>query len=210
MGAYTAIHCHELFKDQQFSRFDGKSVSAPTVPAISYPTQSRKRPLPQSGPPPLRQRVSLVSAAPRANQGRPAPIVARIPHLGGNNPVLRAGPPPAGGALRLGLCVKDRRSPLSPRMHDSELSSSPCPAPRARSIRRSGQGRVASVAVAYERYASGTHDRADSRTQLVPLVAPPRRLMRYFRSFSLFFFQLAVMNLIGCLLRRMYHPKMAT
>ena len=182
MGAYTATHCQELFVVQQFSRFDGKSVSAPTVPALLYPPQSRKHPFPQSGPPPFRQRTSLVSAARRAQPGRPAPIVARIPHLGGNNPVPHAGP----------------------RMHDSKLSSSPCPAPRARSIRRSGQGRVASVSVAYERYASGAHDRADSRSQLVRLAASPRRLMRYFGSFSLFFFQLAVMNWIGCLLRRMY------
>jgi hypothetical protein len=148
MGAYTAIHCQELFVVQQFRRFDGKAVPAPTVPAISYPPQSRKRPLPQSGPPPFRQHTSLViSAAPRAQPGRPAPIVARIPYIGGNNPVPRVGPPPAGGTHQYicvsdGLRVKDRRSPLSPWMHDSELSSSPCPASRARSIRRSGQGRV--------------------------------------------------------------------
>ena len=106
MGAYTAIHCQDLFVVQQFNRFDGKSMSAPTVPAISYPPQSRKRPLPQSGPPPLRQRTSLVSAAPRANPGRPAPIVARVPYLGGNNPAPRAGPPLAGGAPQY-ICVSD-------------------------------------------------------------------------------------------------------
>jgi hypothetical protein len=106
IGAYTAIHCQDLFVVQQFNRFDGKSMSAPTVPAISYPPQSRKRPLPQSGPPPLRQRTSLVSAAPRANPGRPAPIVARVPYLGGNNPAPRAGPPLAGGAPQY-ICVSD-------------------------------------------------------------------------------------------------------
>ena len=91
---------------QQFCRFYGKAMSAPTVPAISYPPQSRKRSLPQSGPPPFRQRTSLVSAAPRANSGCPARIVARIPYLGGNNPVPRAGPPPASGALQY-ICVSD-------------------------------------------------------------------------------------------------------
>ena len=103
MDLYTAIHYQELFVVQQFCRFDGKTVSAPTVPAISYPPQSRKRPLPQSGPPPFRQRVSLVSAVPRANPDRPAPIVARIPHLGGNNPVPRAGPPPLVGPFSISV-----------------------------------------------------------------------------------------------------------
>ena len=169
MAAYTAVHCQELFVVQQFGRFDGKAMSAPTGPAITYPPQSRKRPLPQSGPPPVRQRTSLVGAAPRANPGRPAPIVARIPYLGGNNPAPRAGPPPRWRGpsvyLRLGFRVKDRWSPLSPRMYDSELSSSSCPASRARSICRSGKGRVTSISVAYERYASGAYDRADSRSQ---------------------------------------------
>ena len=69
--------------------------------------RTRKRSLPQSGPPPFRQRTSLVSAAPRANPGRPAPpIVARVPYLGGNNPAPRAGPPLAGGAPQY-ICVSD-------------------------------------------------------------------------------------------------------
>ena len=67
------------------------------------PPKSRKRPLPQSGPPPFRQRTSLVSAVPRAQPGRPAPIVARIPHLGGNNLVPRAGQSPPVGPLSISV-----------------------------------------------------------------------------------------------------------
>ena len=204
MGAYTAIHCQELFVVQQFSRFDGKSMSAPTVPAISYPPQSRKRPLPQSGPPLSAgyftgQCSSESQPCPPCPNSRTDPISRWLQSGTARGPIPRWWGPSV--SLCLGLRFKDRRSPLSPRMHDFELSSSPCAASRARLIRRSGQGRVTSVA--YERYASGTHDRVDSRTQLVRLVASPRRLMRYFGSFSLFFFQLAEMNWIGCLLKRM-------
>ncbi len=116
MCAYTAIHCQELFVVQQFSRSDGKSVSAPTVPTISYPPQFCKRPLPQSGPPPFRQRTSLISAVPRAQPGRPAPIVARLPHLGGNNPVPHADPPPPVGPLSISmsrtLCQRSTESAI--------------------------------------------------------------------------------------------------
>ena len=56
-------------------------------------------------------------------------------------------------------------------------------------------GQFAAVDKAELLYASGTHDRADSRSQLVRLVASSRCLMRYFGSFSLFFFQLAVNEL---------------
>ena len=171
--------------------FHSKSVSAPTtVPAISYPPQSRKRPLPQSGGlSPFRQRCSSESPP-----GPPCPTCHTNSPSRRQQSVAAHGPTPRRWGptvhLCLGLCVKDRYS-LSPRVHYSALSSSPCPASRARSIRRSGQGRVASVSVAYERYASGAYyDRADSGLQLVRLLAspPPAALCatsEVFPSFSL-------------------------
>ena len=178
---------------QQFSRFDGKSMSAPTVPAISYPPQSRKRPLPQSGPPLSAgyftgQCSSESQPCPPCPNSRTDPISRWLQSGTARGPIPRWWGPSV--SLCLGLRFKDRRSPLSPRMHDSELSSSPCPASCTRSIRCSGQGRVTPVSVAHERYASGAHDRADSRSQLVRTVASPRRLMHYFGSFPSFSFSL--------------------
>ena len=200
MGAYTAINCQELFVVQHFNLFDGKSVSAPIVPSAVSQVPSAS---------PLSTAYFTGQCSSESPPGPPCPTCRTDPPSRRPQSFATRGSTSSRWGptvhLCLGLCVKDRWSPLSPRMHDSELPSSPCPASRAQSIRRSGQGRVASVLVAYERYASGAHDRADSGPQLVHLVAFPRRLMCYFGSFSHLFFQLAVINLIGyLLLRRMY------
>ena len=126
MGAHASIHCQELFVIPQFSRFDGKATTAPVALITSLPPQSRKRSLPQSGPPSFRQRTSMNGSVPRANPVRPAPPVARLPHLGGNNPAPRAGPQPAGGAPQY-ICVSDFVSKIDSVRYPLGCTTPNCP-----------------------------------------------------------------------------------
>ena len=110
MGAYTSIHCQELFVIPQFHRFDGKAPTAVSNAVSAHPAPSRKRPLFQpSGPPAVKlQRAYPSNPIPRTNHGRSAPFAARAPQSTGPNPPVRVVPPPAlGNAQHQYICVSD-------------------------------------------------------------------------------------------------------
>ena len=74
MGAYTSIHCQELFVIPQFHRFDGKAPTAFSNAVSAHPAPSRKRPLFQpSGPPAVKLLLLSCSARTLAIRFR-API----------------------------------------------------------------------------------------------------------------------------------------
>jgi hypothetical protein len=103
MGTYTAIHFQELFVVQQFSHFTASLCQLLLLFRLYRTLHSLASALFPSlvGFPPFDS-----VAVPRAHPGRSAPLVTRTHHLGGNNPLLRTGPPPAGGAPQY-ICVSD-------------------------------------------------------------------------------------------------------
>ena len=115
MGAYSSIHCQELFVIPQFHRFDGKAPTTVLNAVSAHPAPSRKRPLFQpSGPPAVKlQRANPSNPIPRTIQDRSAPFAARASQPIGPNPPVRVGPPPAlRNAQHQYICVSDFVSKL--------------------------------------------------------------------------------------------------
>jgi hypothetical protein len=113
MGAYTAINCQELFVVQHFNLFDGKSVSAPIVPSAVSQVPSAS---------PISTAYFTGQCSSESPPGPPCPTCRTDPPSRRPQSFATRGRWGPTVHLCLGLfCVKDRWSPLSPWMHDSEL-----------------------------------------------------------------------------------------
>ena len=128
MGAHTSLHCQDLFVIPQFSRFDGKApTSAAAVPLPSFPAQSRKRPLPQTGPSYVKQtRANPNISLPRGNLSRLTSAPVKGPPPVSIGQPARTGPPPSTASAPY-ICVSDFVTKLDGNRYPLGCTTPNCP-----------------------------------------------------------------------------------